>query len=216
MLFAARFQLFQFGGPDFVVEIFAEEVEAQTEYQNHNEEYDALREIKDIEHRIHPLAREMFDDVNPNEVCAHEERQSGQCGFSRWILPECGAYFQNDEDDNIRVHHMIQPAARKAKRKFKISTIRITMVGARVAVFTLGRTHRMISAESIRGQSPSETKMKRQHWAPLGRQMQPANSPGIYALLMVSSERLRWYRRNRCTNKRWSRMLEWSAKKNSN
>lgn len=110
MFLSARFQLFQFRGPDFVVEILAEEIEAQSKNQNHNEEYDALREVEDIEHRIDPLARYVFDDVNPDEISGHEQGQTSQTGFTRWILPERGDHFQKDENNNIRVHHMIQPA----------------------------------------------------------------------------------------------------------
>lgn len=73
MLLSARFQLFQFGCPDIVIKVFTEEIKAQSEYQIHNEKYDALWEVENIEHRIDPLTRHMFGDVNPNQIGEHEK-----------------------------------------------------------------------------------------------------------------------------------------------
>lgn len=79
---------------------------------------------------------------------------------------------------------------------------------------TLEKIHRKILVESIHDRSPSDTKMRRQRSMPMEKQMQPTHSPGIFALMTVSSVRLHWCQKSRCTNKCWSKMLELSASKN--
>lgn len=129
-----RFNLSQLIGPDFVVDVLAEEVEAKSECQNHNEKHNALWKVEHIEHRIHPFSRYGFDDVNPNEVCQHEEGETGQTLFARWILTEGRAHFQKNENDNVRMHHMIQPAEKEGKMPW---TYRPVAVGS--GCFYLGK-----------------------------------------------------------------------------
>lgn len=77
MFLATRFHLFQFGCPQCVVEIFAKEVATGRNDQIQNEEDNALWHVKNLEYWVHPSTGYLFDDVNPNEIGGHEDRQSG-------------------------------------------------------------------------------------------------------------------------------------------
>lgn len=55
----------------------------------------------------------MFDDMQPRQVAGHEDGQRCEAQFSRRILTERCEHFQQNENHDVGVHDVVQPAARE-------------------------------------------------------------------------------------------------------
>lgn len=88
MLFAACFGGFKLAGPDLVVQIFADKIEANSEHTDEHNETDTLRQCKHLQNWIDPSTRFVFDDMNPNHIQNVKNKQSSNASFAIWIFTE--------------------------------------------------------------------------------------------------------------------------------
>lgn len=111
-LILVGFALGQFNllGPDGVVEELAQQIQRQCESDDGDKEEDALGQLQDLQHRVYPHAGIVLHHMDPHQVGAHKGGQSGQALTTLRIRTVRGEQFQDDEDHNVCVQDMVQPA----------------------------------------------------------------------------------------------------------
>jgi hypothetical protein len=102
--------VFDLLNPNLFVGEFAEEVKENGEHEADEEKDDAHGERQLFEDGVDPDVRLVLDDVNPSEIGCHEEGETDEACFSARILAERREHLHDDEDHDVRVHDVVQPA----------------------------------------------------------------------------------------------------------
>ena len=106
-------QHLQFLCPHNVAEKLSGQVEHRGGRNHDNKENDAQGSWKDVQHRIDPDSRDVFDNVQPHQVTSHEDRESRDSCLATGILTERREQLQEDKDHNVCVQDVVQPATKE-------------------------------------------------------------------------------------------------------
>lgn len=117
--------LFDLLHPHLLVGELAEDVKPDGEHEAQQEEDDSLRQVENIQDRVHPNVRLVLNHVNPAEVRGHEDPQAGKSGLPRRVVAEWCEQLHDDEDHNVRVHDVVQPAKTLKKFWLQLESIKI-------------------------------------------------------------------------------------------
>lgn len=63
----------------------------------------------------------MLDNVNPDKVAAHKDAQTGETLAACGIGTIRGEHLQHNEDHNVGVQHMVQPATKGNRNGLNLS-----------------------------------------------------------------------------------------------
>lgn len=103
--------MLQFLRPHQVVHEFTAHIEHRRRAHHNDKEDQAQGHRQHVQHRIHPNARIVLDDVQPDQVRGHEREQDLDPMAARWELTERREQLQHNEDHDVRVQDVVQPSA---------------------------------------------------------------------------------------------------------
>lgn len=63
----------------------------------------------------------MLDDMQPNQIGQHENRQANNAFETGWISSEGDEHLQYNENHNVGVHNVIQPAVKYEEKCYSFS-----------------------------------------------------------------------------------------------